>query len=396
MAALGYGGRDRQRPARRCALAIPAHALSATATASTSSSCAGSARVAATTVRTSSGQNSRPGWSEASKARATTANGRGSRPMGCRRRCVTASCCARKVEALVALGKGESYRQSAWNARRSAGPPTAPGRTRGADRALPRRRHARAARQRPLRRHGGCRLPQQPRPRRLWKLAARPSNSQAHWDSVFAELDPRGDRPRTILVADSAWGAWNAAGARWPDIRRYRCAWHREERARKRLAKAGYRSNSEPLVRLLQRRTATGRVPCDIFTDPFAYLTFRLALREETARTGLADLVTLETHAQRGRRPHLARAARVAQAAHHRRRRGGRSTASVTSSGTAPACSATCRASTSCSSSSSSTCSASTTPTTTPASCARTTSPTGARRRPDAATTAQGSRSGSS
>jgi len=74
----------------------------------------------------------------------------------------------------------------------------------------------------------------------------------------------------------------------------YRCAWHREERARKRLAKAGYRSNSEPLVRLLQRRTATGRVPCDIFTDPFAYLTFRLALREETARTGLADLVTLE------------------------------------------------------------------------------------------------------
>jgi hypothetical protein len=35
-----------------------------------------------------------------------------------------------KVEALVALGKGESYRQSAWNARRSAGRPTAPGRTR--------------------------------------------------------------------------------------------------------------------------------------------------------------------------------------------------------------------------------------------------------------------------
>lgn len=160
-------------------------------------------------------------------------------------------------------------------------------------------------------------------PGRLWKLAARPSNSQAHWDSVFAELDPRGDRPPTILVADGAWGAWNAAGARWPDIRRYRCAWHREERARKRLAKAGYRSNSEPLVRLLQRRTATGRVPCDIFTDPFAYLTFRLALREETARTGLAEPGHAGTHAQRGRRPHLARAARVAQAAHHRRRRGG-------------------------------------------------------------------------
>lgn len=35
-----------------------------------------------------------------------------------------------KVEALVALGRGESYRQSAWNARRSARRPTAPGRTR--------------------------------------------------------------------------------------------------------------------------------------------------------------------------------------------------------------------------------------------------------------------------
>lgn len=337
-----------------------------------------------------------------------------------------------KVEALVALGKGESYRQSAWNARRSAGPPTAPGRTRSfsvdrrmtgdwvgqyasvlGDALLPHRwPYAIAVDEWEVQtvryRDDGTRVqrgsdhyvvmavvgyPNSRDPGRLWKLAARPSNSQAHWDSVFAELDPRGDRPPTILVADGAWGAWNAAGARWPDIRRYRCAWHREERARKRLAKAGYRSNSEPLVRLLQRRTATGRVPCDIFTDPFAYLTCRLALREETARTGLADLVTLERtlnadadliwrelhewHKPRsigaveealdrvshllgdrarffGNLPRLNELLKLIQL--HLLRL--------------------------------------TTPTTTPASCARTTSPTGARRRPDAATTAQGSRSG--
>jgi hypothetical protein len=31
-----------------------------------------------------------------------------------------------------------------------------------------------------------------------------------------------------------------------------------------------------------------------VFADPFAYLSFRLALREETARAGLGDLVALE------------------------------------------------------------------------------------------------------
>lgn len=128
-------------------------------------------------------------------------------------------------------------------------------------------------------------------PGRVWKLAARPGNSKADWDTVFAEFDPCGDRPPSILVADGAWGAWNARGRAGrtsgaiaaPDVR------HREERARKRLAQAGYRANSEVLVRLLQRRTPSGRVPCDVFTDPFAYLTFRLALRDETERTGLAS-----------------------------------------------------------------------------------------------------------
>lgn len=166
--------------------------------------------------------------------------------MGCRRRCMTASCCATKVEALVALGKGESYRQSAWNARRSAGPPTAPGRTRSfsvdrrmtgdwvgqyasvlGDALLPHRwPYAIAVDEWEVRtvryRDDGTRVqrgsdhylvmavvgyPNSRDPGRLWKLAARPSNSQAHWDSVFAELDPRGDRPPTILVADGAWGA---------------------------------------------------------------------------------------------------------------------------------------------------------------------------------------------
>lgn len=90
-------------------------------------------------------------------------------------------------------------------------------------------------------------------------------------------------------------GARHAALARWPEIRSYGCAWHREERARKRLAQAGHVGNTKPLARLLLRRTAAGRVPCGVFTDPWAYLTFRRVLRAEIEASGVAELVMLES-----------------------------------------------------------------------------------------------------
>lgn len=88
-------------------------------------------------------------------------------------------------------------------------------------------------------------------PRRLWKLAARPVADKTNWDSVFAELEPCGDLPPSILVADGAQGAWSAASDRCPDIRGYRCSWHREERARNKPRLAGYVGTSTLLGRLL-------------------------------------------------------------------------------------------------------------------------------------------------
>ncbi len=128
-------------------------------------------------------------------------------------------------------------------------------------------------------------------PGRLWRLAARPGDGEADWSSVFSELPGAPE----IIVSDGAWGARNAALARWPTIHSYGCAWHREERARKRLAQAGHVGNTTPLARLLLRRTAAGRVPCDVFTDPWAYLTFRRVLRTEIEATGVAELVMLES-----------------------------------------------------------------------------------------------------
>jgi hypothetical protein len=86
-----------------------------------------------------------------------------------------------------------------------------------------------------------------------------------------------------------------------PIVRAYRCAWHREERARKRLRLAGYAGNTTDVGQMLHRRTAAGRVPCDVFLDPWAYLVLRKLLRTEIERTGLAELVTLENTLNRDR-----------------------------------------------------------------------------------------------
>ena len=235
-----------------------------------------------------------------------------------------------KVEALVAMGRGESYRQAAWNARRTAERPTRPGRTRSfsddrrmtgdwvgqyaeilAAALLPDRWPEAVAVDafdvRTIRfREDGTRVQRggdaytvlgvvgyesADSPGRLWRLAARPSGGEADWASVFAELPGAPE----ILISDGAWGARNAALTRWEGIRCYGCAWHREERARKRLAQAGYVGNTTPLSRLLQRRGADGRVPCDVFTDPWAYLCFRRALRAEIEAAGSPELVMLES-----------------------------------------------------------------------------------------------------
>jgi hypothetical protein len=52
---------------------------------------------------------------------------------------------------------------------------------------------------------------------------------------------------------------------------------------------------------MLNRRTPAGRVPCDVFLDPWAYLVFRKLLRGGIERTGLAELVTLENTLNRER-----------------------------------------------------------------------------------------------
>jgi hypothetical protein len=236
-----------------------------------------------------------------------------------------------KVEALVAMGRGESYRQAAWNARRIAKHPTRPGRTRSfsddrrmsgdwvgqyaeilATALLPDRwpSYAIAVDEYDVRtirfRDDATRVQRggdaytvlgvvgyesADGPGRLWRLAARPSGGEADWASAFEELPGAPE----VIVSDGAWGARNAAIARWEGIRAYGCAWHREERARKRLAVAGHVGNTTLLARLLLRRDAAGRVPCEVFTDPWAYLCFRRALRAEIEATGSPELVMLES-----------------------------------------------------------------------------------------------------
>ncbi len=45
-----------------------------------------------------------------------------------------------------------------------------------------------------------------------------------------------------------------------------------------RLKRAKHASNASPLWRLIVRRTAAGKVPCEVFLDPDAHLCFRRAL----------------------------------------------------------------------------------------------------------------------
>ncbi len=46
---------------------------------------------------------------------------------------------------------------------------------------------------------------------------------------------------------------------------------------------------------LLLRRTAAGRVPCNVFTDPWRNSRFRRVLRAEIEASGVAELVMLES-----------------------------------------------------------------------------------------------------
>lgn len=45
-----------------------------------------------------------------------------------------------------------------------------------------------------------------------------------------------------------------------------------------RLKRAGHSSDASPLWRLMVRRTAAGKLPCEVFLDPHAHLCFRRAL----------------------------------------------------------------------------------------------------------------------
>jgi len=133
---------------------------------------------------------------------------------------------------------------------------------------------------------------------RLWRLCARPSSSEADWATVFDELPGN----PVVLVMDGAHGGRKAAEARWENLRSYRCAWHLEERARRWLRRAGHKTNASVLWRLLARQTAEGKRPCDIFLDPWAYLTFRLALREaRQAEPNNAELATLQAQLDKER-----------------------------------------------------------------------------------------------
>ncbi|MBA3400400.1 MAG: hypothetical protein H0U05_00275 [Actinobacteria bacterium] len=218
-----------------------------------------------------------------------------------------------KAETLVALGRGMSYRQAAWEARRNAGHPTRAGASRSfsddrrmtgdwvgqhaeivAAPLLPDRwpkivaideLEVRLLRFRP----DGTRVQRggeaytvmgvvgyedEHSKGRLWRLAARAGHAKADWASVFAELPGKPE----IVVCDGASEGRNAAEARWRGVEVLRCAWHLEERTRVRLKRAGHASDASPLWRMIVRRTATGKVPCEVFLDPHAHLCFRRAL----------------------------------------------------------------------------------------------------------------------
>lgn len=108
-------------------------------------------------------------------------------------------------------------------------------------------------------------------PGRLWRLHAVPNGNAADWKGLFALLDGQPE----VIVFDASFAASAAAAEIWPDTQRYLCAWHLYNNALKHLKRAKIATNRHEAFRVLDKFT---------FIDPWAMLSFRLALADARRR----------------------------------------------------------------------------------------------------------------
>jgi hypothetical protein len=208
-----------------------------------------------------------------------------------------------KAEALMGLGRGQSYRHVGWAARRAALPGRqdySPDSRAGTDWVsqyapivarpflptewptaiavdafevrVPRLRPNGTPVQRGADHYAvlgviGYERPDTDAPGKLWALRAVPEENADAWTELFASLTGRPE----VVVCDRGRSALTSVALNWPETRTYLSTWHLLNSCRVHVKRSRLGNNTETLWQVLTDET---------FTNPEAYLAFRLTLHE--------------------------------------------------------------------------------------------------------------------